>query len=129
APGDLRADEGVVIILLGAIHRGLRGLDSGARLIGRRLGVIHVLLSHGARAEQRLEARPVALGVRQSGSGVRELRPGAPVGRVVRTTTSDVMDLVQWKYRPAAWAARPCRAFFRVHRLLGFGASVTITAL
>src|SRR3989442_13238931 len=42
---------------------------------------------------------------------------------LVRTTTSDVMDLVQWKYRPAAGAARPCRAFFRVGRLLGFGRS------
>src|SRR5256712_2526858 len=42
---------------------------------------------------------------------------------LVRTTTSDVMDLVQWKYRPAAGAARPCRAFLRVGRFLGFGRS------
>src|SRR5260221_11772744 len=42
--------------------------------------------------------------------------------RLVRTTAPDFMDLVQWKYRPAVGAARPCRAFFRVSRLLGFGA-------
>src|SRR6266550_6537796 len=40
---------------------------------------------------------------------------------LIRTTASAVMDLVQWRYRPVAWAARPCRAFFRVGRLLGFG--------
>src|SRR2546422_1936900 len=34
--------------------------------------------------------------------------------RLVRTTATDVIDLVQWKYWPAVGAARPCRAFFRV---------------
>ena len=83
-PGDLRADEGVVVVLLGAIDRGLRRLDGGARLIEGCLGVIYILLGHGARAEQRLETRPVALGVRRSGGGVRKLRQRAPVRRVVR---------------------------------------------
>jgi len=84
AAGNLRADEGVIVLLLRAIHCRLRRLDRGARLIEGRLGVIYVLLGHGARAKQRLEAHQVALGVRESGSGVRELRLGAPVGRLVR---------------------------------------------
>src|SRR5207245_519366 len=42
---------------------------------------------------------------------------------LVCTTTSNVMNVVQWKYASAAGAARPCRAFFRVGRVLGFGRS------
>src|SRR5881409_4400821 len=42
--------------------------------------------------------------------------------RLLGTTASGVMEVVLWKYGPAVRAARPCRAFFRVGRLLGFGA-------
>src|SRR6267378_3288460 len=49
--------------------------------------------------------------------------------RLMRTASSDVMDVVQWKYERDGDAARPCRAFFRVHRLLGFGARLLVNLL
>jgi hypothetical protein len=93
APGDLGAHDGLAQALARAIHGRARVGQRGARLLHRRLGVVHVLPGHGVVGEQRAQPAGAGLRVRQQRLSLGGARDRAAVVRVVGRRLDAVQHL------------------------------------